>query len=146
MSEACGRDGGDCDLCDADDASKVGDGICNGQYNTDSCSFDGGDCLECNKRLGGVENIARVGDGVCDGGRFNTEECSWDDGDCECMNDALEGHCDLYPGIMLEDCRAACQLVPPLLVRSLNGNIQINCLRAFLTKFDCLLSFDIVRS
>ena len=35
--------------CTVEDASGVGDTICDGKYNTEVCGFDGGDCEDFNK-------------------------------------------------------------------------------------------------
>ena len=116
MSDDCGRDGGDCDLCIGANFTEIGDGICHGKYNTKECSYDGGDCDLCNESLTGMDStlFTKIGDGVCDGGLLNTEACRSDGGDCECINDALRDYCDLYPETMLANCRAACQIVPPM--------------------------------
>jgi hypothetical protein len=113
MTEACGYEyGRDCNECEVEDASRLGDGVCDGgMYNTESCGFDLGDCVECNK---GVDDVSRLGDGVCDGGVFNTAECEWDAGDCRCFNDASAGKCDTDPGYMLAECKSACKAIPLL--------------------------------
>ena len=77
MTEMCNFDGGDCDNflfyypdCDAMDPTKVGDGTCNSEYNIWECGFDGGDCQEYRESFNlldcHVEDIHRIGDGVCD--------------------------------------------------------------------------------
>ena len=94
-----------------------------GRWLRQTCGYDGGDCNACNGAVG-FENIALVGDGVCNGGQFNTEKCNWDGGDCKCINDALKGTCDDEPDVMLRDCRAACQIIP-LVVSSVHCNNSI---------------------
>jgi len=107
MTIECGMDEGDCDACIEylvpeniefwllmdyyydTDASKLGDGVCDGfVYNTEVCGFDAGDCVLNNTNLQQqypeclVQNPSWIGDGFCLGGEYNTEQCGFDGGDC----------------------------------------------------------------
>jgi len=68
--------------CHVDMPYKVGDGRCDGKYNTAECGWDGGDCLidgypDCH-----VKYPRLIGNGSCSGAEYNTAECGWDGGDC----------------------------------------------------------------
>lgn len=66
------------------DTTKIGDYICNKEYNTPYCGHDGGDCDEFNTRFPDctAENPSLISDGICNGGTYNTLECGYDGGDC----------------------------------------------------------------
>lgn len=77
--------------CMVADASRIGDGICDGEdFNTEDCHWDGGDCViegypDCH-----IDKPTLIGDGWCccsDSCIYKdqvwTEECGWDGGDCE---------------------------------------------------------------
>jgi hypothetical protein len=87
------------------DLSRIGDGNCDGDYNTAECGFDGGDCDFFNKYPDcNVPYWWNIGDGTCHGGYYNTSECGFDGGDCgnfkypNCNVDNLfwigDGNCD----------------------------------------------------
>jgi hypothetical protein len=130
----CGYDGGDCILfnmaypdCNSTKPFEIGDGICQDEHKNIDCGYDGGDCksfnlqgtiatetkcndndLECNGCM--VEDVSRLGDGICNGGKYNTAECNFDFGDCDVCNNAVDdilkvgdGHCD-GRGYMSKEC------------------------------------------
>lgn len=78
----CGFDDGDCisfnfgyPNCFAIEPSKIGDGVCDLEYNTPDCRYDGNDCCA-------YLNDNYYQDGFCQGGQFNTLACGYDGGDC----------------------------------------------------------------
>ena len=125
-TEECKSDGGDCDdfndqyniteysgcvegdpyCCLVKNASWLGDGICQYDYedhgkhpfgdldfvasgNSEVCGWDGGDCIHPDYPNCTSINPKRLGDNKCDGGAYNTEECGWDGGDCKKANEEL---------------------------------------------------------
>ncbi len=63
----------------------LGNGVCDfiPEYMTEECGYEYGDCMNC--QVKDPKDIAKLGDGVCNGGILNTAECGWDGGDCiEC--------------------------------------------------------------
>ena len=134
----CGWDGGDCcppgyfgPYCtlfypncsavddplwiDIGDPSLIGNGFCEGLYNTSECGWEGGDCLPCDDGYFGLDctlfypNCSAsypesmvIGDGLCDG-LYNTEECGWEGGDC-CLPGYFGPGCSLhYPNCSADD-------------------------------------------
>jgi len=110
MTEGCYFDNGDCDEfldkypnCDAEYPYRIGDENCDTEYDYDACGRDGGDCYAHKKAFNllncTVDDIHRVGDGICDGGDYMVEGCLYDGGDCDnCTGVHLEwigdGACD----------------------------------------------------
>jgi len=82
---------------DVYEPERVGDNICDKEFNRESCGFDGGDCTEYNRLYPNckADNPSTVGDGKCDG-EDNIESCLWDGGDCEEFN-ALYPECNVEP-------------------------------------------------
>jgi len=66
-------DGGDCAQCKVFIISKIGNGVCGGEYIVASCGYDGGDYEQCS-----VSNISLVCNGVCDGGEYNVDSCGYE--------------------------------------------------------------------
>jgi hypothetical protein len=116
-SNNCGKDGyfgPKCTLylpnCSVDfpDSRYIGDGFCDGLFNTTECGMEGGDCLPCNDGYVGINcklfypncsvpNPQWIGDGACDGDVYNTEACGWDGKDCRQCDDGYFGpNCTLY--------------------------------------------------
>jgi len=88
---ACGFDDGDCITfnlgypnCKIDEPIKIGNGICNQEYNDADCLYDGDDC--CPLNANDFSESILYGDGKCHGGVFNTEHCEFDGGDCVMAN------------------------------------------------------------
>jgi len=52
LTSGCEYDKGDCDDCEFEDTSPIGDGTCNTKYNSWQCGFDGGDCQIRNVTIG----------------------------------------------------------------------------------------------
>lgn len=120
-SKECGWDGGDCSNsifeerypdCPAelhtgftgifeaevvliDNKAKIGDGVCDGSYNTIECKYDGGDCIIPEYPHCHVDNPEYIADEICQGLEYNTIDCGFDGGDCEEFN-------RLYPGCEVE--------------------------------------------
>ncbi|GFH61903.1 hypothetical protein CTEN210_18378 [Chaetoceros tenuissimus] len=94
----CAWDGGDClafnakyPECKGPHPEKIGDGICDKDYDTVECGYDEGDCgvpkyPECR-----VSDPSELGNGRCNFyGNYNTIKCGYDDGDCTEYNEAPE--------------------------------------------------------
>ena len=76
--------GGDCvehnllnPNCNLPDVSRIGDGICDDQFNIPQCGYDRNDCCPYD------DDDVRFGDGMCHGGFFSSGFCNYDRGDCE---------------------------------------------------------------
>lgn len=88
---ACGFDDGDCITfnlaypnCKIDEPTKIGDGICDQEYNDEDCLYDGDDC--CPFKANDFVRKDLYGDGHCHGGALNTGQCDYDGGDCIMAN------------------------------------------------------------
>jgi hypothetical protein len=117
----CGKDGyfgPNCDRylpdCSVDfpDSRYIGDGFCDGLFNTTECGLDGTDCPPPCDNDGyfgpnctlfypncSVPIPEWIGDGACDGDVYNTEACGFDGTDCPppCDNDGYFGpNCTLF--------------------------------------------------
>uniref|UniRef100_A0A7R9VCJ2 LNR domain-containing protein n=1 Tax=Pseudictyota dubia TaxID=2749911 RepID=A0A7R9VCJ2_9STRA len=84
---------------DADEPKRVGDGMCDIEYNTEECGYDAGDCIDFNTRYPDceVDSLDGFGDGYCDVA-FNSIECGYDGGDCSDFNLAYPNCTVDYPG------------------------------------------------
>jgi hypothetical protein len=85
----------DCSVPFPESQYTIGNGFCDGLYNTTECEYDGGDCLPCKDGYIGfnctlyLPNCSVpfpasqyfIGDGFCDD-LYNTAECGWEGGDC----------------------------------------------------------------
>ncbi len=100
FSKACGFDQGDCTelkkkfpLCPDllvepkytynGEPVVLGDGVCDfiQEYMTAECGYEFGDCVACQKIVGldrNPDDLNKLGDGICDGGKLNTAECGWE--------------------------------------------------------------------
>lgn len=109
MSEACEYEGDDCSElldeypdCEAKYPWKLNNGDCDSENNNEECGYDGGDCQVFSKEFNlidcDVDDISRIQDGNCDGGKYLTESCLFDGGDCEGCDGLLDfigdGFCD----------------------------------------------------
>lgn len=63
----------------------------------EECGFEYGDCTEC--KVTDPRDLARLGDGICDGGKLNTAECGWDGGDCIECNIRVDDYRKIGDGI-----------------------------------------------
>lgn len=64
-------------------SKKLGDGMCNKEFNKMECGFDDGDCDLYNSfKNCTVDKPYYIGNGHCDGGMYDKENCGFDGGDC----------------------------------------------------------------
>ena len=56
---------------------RIGDGICDDQFNIPECGYDENDCCPYD------EKDRRFGDGMCHGGYFSSGFCYYDRSDCD---------------------------------------------------------------
>lgn len=111
FSLACGFDGGDCSSfnpkydpanyanCQTDEPQRIGDSICDVEYNTPDCFWDGADCVIPDYPKCRVPDPTLIGNGVCDKGAYNSLDCGFDGGDCvtSTVNLVLDGHGETVP-------------------------------------------------